>query len=372
MKPSIVIFGAGAVGRGLLGELADSAGRIPFFVEANPDLARKLRTAGEYMVNLTGKTPGLRRIGEYQILDAAPIERIGDAVAEASFTATAAGGRNLPALVPGILNGLKKRKGLLNILVCENWPHAERVLTRALVENGADEAAFSCAPASVERMVRPRPDSLDLLAESDQSLYIDARAWKGKIPEIPGMNFCENIDALYARKLFMNNAGHVLLAYRGFPAGYRFVHEPLAVPEIRAHLIEMLTLAGRALARKFNLDAGELLKHQEELITWRFGNRGLSDPIRRVARNPLRKLGPEERLAGLVRILQAARLPTEPVSRVIADAMRYRDPDDPECLELERMIGREGPEGVLKKVCGFDEQEPCYMECIHFWKGAKE
>jgi mannitol-1-phosphate 5-dehydrogenase len=371
MKPAMVIFGAGAIGRGLLGELADSAGLTPVFIEANPALAGKLRSAGEYKVTLTGKTPGIRLVRGFQVLDSGDIERIGNAVAEAFFVATAAGGQNLPALVPAISNGLKKRKSMLNILVCENWPHAEQVLARALLETGADGDNFSCIPGSVERMVRLQPDSLDLLAESDQSLYIDALALRGKTPEIPGLNFCKCLDALYARKLFMNNAGHALLAYRGYRAGFQFVHEPLAMPEIRTHLNEMLTLAGQALAEKFNMDAGDLSKHQEDLVTWRFGNRDLADPIRRVARNPLRKLGPEERLVGLIRLLQASRLPTEPVSRVIADAMRYRDPDDPECLELDRILSREGLEAVLKKVCGFDVQEPCYMECVQYYKGAK-
>jgi mannitol-1-phosphate 5-dehydrogenase len=372
MNASIVIFGAGAIGRGLLGELADSAGLTPIFIEANSELAGKLRAANEYTVTLTGKTPGLRRVCGYQVLNAGDHERIGEAVAEALCVATAAGGQNLPALAPAISNGLKQRKTFLNILVCENWPHADQVLTRALIETGADKNTFSCVPGSVERMVRLRPESIDLLAESDQSLYLDKLSWRGKKPEIPGLKFCNNLDALYARKLYMNNAGHALLAYRGYPAGFQYVHEPLAVPEIKTHLNELLALAGRALAEKFEMDAYELSRHQEDLIAWRFGNRELADPIRRVARNPLRKLGPEERLVGLIRLLQTYQLPTDPVSRVIADALRYRDPDDPECLELERMIGREGAEGVLQKICGLDAGEPCYAECIHYWKGIKK
>ncbi len=366
---TIVIFGAGAIGRGMLGELADSAGLCPVFVEADAELGQRLQRAKGYVVNLTGKMPAIRRVDYYDVLHSDESERIAAAVAECVFAATAVGGQNLIALAPLIASSLKARSTPLNILVCENLSAADTILARALIENCVDANRFTCVRCSVERMVCKQAGSIDLLAESEQSLFVDARAWKGPRIEIEGFNFSDNIDALYARKLFTNNAGQALLAYGGYRAGCRLIHQALEISEILRHLTEMLDIACRVLELQFGLDGEGLIRHADDLITWRFGNRALVDPISRVARNPLRKLGPKERLVGLIRLLQQYGLPTRDVSLVIADAMHYRDADDPECLELERIIVSSGPEAVLREVCGLcsEGDQQCFAECIAFY-----
>ena len=112
----------------------------------------------------------------------------------------------------------------------------------------------------------------------------------------------------------------------------------------------------------------ELEQHVDDLITWRYCNRDLTDTVERVARNPLRKLGTEERLAGLAHLLERYALATKPVSRVIGAAMHYRDPGDMESVKLGEIITQKGPSAILEDVCGFRRRERCYKECIEFYK----
>jgi mannitol-1-phosphate 5-dehydrogenase len=255
--------------------------------------------------------------------------------------------------------------------VCENWPHADVALSDALVGAGADAGSFACVPASVERMVRGVPDSLDLIGENLESLYFSARGWRGPLPDLDGLDACEDLGPYYARKLFTNNAGHAVLAYEGHLAGRELLCEALAEPAIRRRVEEHLSLSAEMLTREYGMEGSDLAEHVRVLIGHRFANRELADTVRRVARSPLRKLGPEERLTGLLRKLAAHGLATEPVCRTIAAAMHYDDPDDAECERMKEMIRRGGPGRVLAEVCGLDPAGPLHRECLNQWRAIE-
>ncbi|MCL5103420.1 MAG: hypothetical protein M1133_04820 [Armatimonadetes bacterium] len=370
-KHSVLVFGAGNIGRGLIGDLAMAVGLELILVEAVAGFAQRLRDAGSYNVRLVGQSSRACTVSGYRVLDASDIEAVAEALTRCTFAAVAVGGAHILDVAPVLAGGLERRESLLNILVCENWPHADSVLTDALLSAGASAKAFSCVPSSVERMVRGTESTLDLVGEYGQTLFVSAPHWVGDRPAMEGLIFCENIEALYARKLFTNNAGHALLAYLGALEGCRFIHESVERPAIRKHLDELLDAAAQALIRTFDMDAAEMRIHLETLVAYRFGSRELSDSIARVARDPIRKLGPNERLVGLARMLEGHSLPTEPVSRVIGAALNYRDVDDPQSMALEDMIARDGTESVLRSVCGFDDTDPCFHECLGFYKQYK-
>ena len=90
--------------------------------------------------------------------------------------------------------------------------------------------------------------------------------------------------------------------------------------------------------------------------------------MERVARQPLRKLGPNERLIGLLRKLERHGLPIRPVCRTIAAALRYAQPGDPESEKLQEMIRMGGAESVLQTVCELDPDEEAFRTCMQEWK----
>jgi len=380
MKDSVVIFGAGAVGRGLIARLVAANGLTPVFVEADLQLAQYLKQIDGYVVHLTGKARQGRVVSNYDVLTPEEGEEISRALANCLFMATAVGGQNLKAVAATVALGLgsrvKKRKEPLNILVCENWPHADNILAAALLDAGCDKESFACVRCSVERMVQKIETSVDLITESGRTVYVDSQAWKGDKCHIEGLIFSDSVEAIYARKLYTSNAGGAVLAYLGSLSGCQFIYEALEIPKIRENLLDLLNVAKQALTLKnfefriLNLELwkAELEQHVDELITWRFANRSLADTVERVARNPLRKLGTEERLAGLAHLLERGGLATEPVSRVISAAMHYRDPADPESVKLGEIIAQKGAGAILEDVCGFKRGETCYKECMEFYK----
>ncbi|MHB9038381.1 MAG: mannitol dehydrogenase family protein [Armatimonadota bacterium] len=368
---SVAIFGAGNIGRGLIAEIVTSAGGRPVFIEAHLELLQALRAAKSYDIRLTGQFSEIRTITGYDIVDANDTDSVIECLTCCEFAATAVGGENLPKIAPVIASAIHKRSKPLNIIVCENWPHADEVMSKVLQVEGAVEGRYACARCSVERMVRRADDSLDLLAESGQTLYVDGSAWLGDRPNIRGMSFVQDVDAYYARKIYTNNAGHALLGYLGTIYGCELLCDALETPNIRRALYDMLELAGQALVQRFGLDENAMRDHIYSLATHRYANRELADTVARVARGALRKLGPEERLVGLIRLLQSCDLPTEPVSQVIGAALCYCDSSDSESIHLQQMITDSGAESVLESVCKFDKSEPCYREALQFYQDYK-
>jgi len=368
MKDKIVIFGAGAIGRGLLGDIAVTNGFATVFIEAVPNLAKELAKSDGYHVHLAGKVTDEHFIASYKVLSTDNKEAISVEIAECIFIATAVGGANLVAIAGLIASGLGKRQNVLNILVCENWPEADRILADALVSKGCAQKSFACVPCSVERMAKSSKKSLDVVVESEQSLYVNGTIWTGPRPEIDELLFCDNIEAYYKRKLYTNNAGHVLLAYMGYLAGCELLYEALEIPEIRKNLMDLLDVASQALSKSYGIEAADMQRHIDELVRWRFSNHRLADTVKRVARDPLRKLGPQERLVGLANLLKKHDLPTRTVSGVIAAAMQYRDNKDHGSAKLDEIVTQQGPGYLLQKICDFNENDRCYQECLEAYE----
>lgn len=366
--PHVVIFGAGNIGRGLVAQLVTGAGLEAIFIEAYAPLARNLQDAGRYHVQVVGRTRETHTVTNYRVLVPGQEEEILSALEGCLFAATAVGGQHLPSLAPLLAAGLARRSDPLNVLLCENWPHADEALAEELVRAGAEAGRFACLRCSVERMVQSQPGLLDVLGESGQTLYVDGRPWMGEKPRIEGLNFCDDLDALYARKIFTNNAGHALLAYRGALEGCKFLYEALEMAPIREHLEALLNFAAQGLARRHGLDPEELKRHVEDLLLYRYANRELGDTIQRVARQPLRKLGPGERLVGLARFMAEYGLPTRPVCQVIGAALHYVDPEDPESLDLAERIRQAGPGSVIESVCGFNRDEVCFTQSLEAYE----
>ena len=103
-------------------------------------------------------------------------------------------------------------------------------------------------------------------------------------------------------------------------------------------------------------------------IIGRFENECLSDDVTRVARSPLRKLGRDDRLVGPARKL--CDLGFEPVrlAEGIALALQFDCADDPEAVQLQSMIAEKGYAGVLRDVCGLEEDHSLFKLVISHLK----
>jgi mannitol-1-phosphate 5-dehydrogenase len=374
-RSTAVIFGAGSVGRGFLGQLFSESGYEVVFVDIDKPLVEVLSRRGSYTLRLAGleKVQDLT-IGPVRAINGLHTERIATEVAKASLMATAVGARALGVIAKPIAVGLAQRWEAgqatpLNVIVCENLHDAPDLLRGYVCEALPDalkpyvQERVGFVPAVIARM-SPTPTSEQraadpalIVAEPYKVLPVDRQAFVGDIPQVVGMEPVVPFTAYVERKLYLHNAAHAMLGYLGYRRGYVYGYEALDDPWVRPLLDQALDEARRALVAEHGFDPQTLQEHVQEILA-RLANRVLADPISRLARDPLRKLAPGDRLVGAARLAERHGIRPQGLAWGIAAALAYDDPDDTHAVELQTRLAREGLNGILHHVCDIEEGEP--------------
>ena len=201
-----------------------------------------------------------------------------------------------------------------------------------------------------------------ILTEPYKELPVDRAAWRGQVPEIVGLQPVSPFAPYIVRKLYICNAAHAIIGYLGYRHGLTFAYEALENPIVGPVVRGALNESAHGLAEAYGRDAEGLRPPALEALVsglWpRLANRALADPVRRLARDPLRKLAPRDRLVGPARLALAAGVLPENLAWGIAGALAFDAPEDASAQELQRRIAAEGVEAVLATVCEIQPDEP--------------
>ena len=372
MRGTAVQFGAGNIGRGFLAQLFHESGLEVVFVDIAPAIVEALNTRGAYEIEIVG--PGATRvpIDNVRAVSGRDMVQVAEEIAAAEIVCTAVGANVLPYIAPAIAAGLEARSNRhgapINILLCENLHDASRVLREAVAACLPEErrdallANAGFVHAVVSRMVPVQTEAdrtLDPLAvrvEAYKRLPVDASAIVGEFPAIAGIEPVPDFEAHVERKLYTHNCAHAVLGYLGHAAGHEYGYQALRDPRIAALLHAVLDETGQALIRKHGLDPEEHRAHVEDLLV-RFQNEGLGDTCRRLARDPIRKLAPDDRLIGSARLCESQEVVPRALAWAIVAALQYEDAQDPAAVELQRQLRDIGREATLRRVCGIAPTE---------------
>jgi mannitol-1-phosphate 5-dehydrogenase len=130
-------------------------------------------------------------------------------------------------------------------------------------------------------------------------------------------------------KLYLHNTPHCIAAYHGWLKGYTYMSECMDDPKIKAEVEGVLNECIQMVTHQYGLNRKFAEFYAEKEIR-RFSNVFLHDPITRVAREPLRKLGEGERLVGAARLCIQSNIVPEHIIRGIKACQKYDNPDDPD------------------------------------------
>jgi len=371
------MFGAGNIGRGFLGQLFSESGYEVVFVDVDQPLIAALNARHSYTIRLVDNDRAEEiTISPVRALHAFEADAVAQALAEADLAATAVGVRALPQVAPLVATSIARRatdaaraQAPLNIIVCENLKNAAATFRRMVGEHlpSAHHAYLQARVGFVDtvigRMVPPptpqmrAQDPSLIVVEHYKELPVDRPSFVGPIPEIVGLEPCDNFAVYTARKLYIHNCGHAMLGYLGHLRGHAFGHQALEDAAIRPLFEKALAESKSGIVTAYGVDPARLESYVAD-VTHRLANRALGDTTFRLARDPLRKLGPADRLVGAARLAEKARVPPEALSWSIAAGYCFDDAKDPLAVALQQRLAAEGFDAVLASISGIEAHEP--------------
>lgn len=368
VRPLAVHFGAGAIGRGFLGQLYFESGYDTVFVDVDPVLIEGLRTRGRYPIRIVEpvQTIWIERVTAVDARDAASV---GEAIRRASILSTSVGVAALPKVAVALARALGERfagpnGAAVDVMICENLLQAGPAM-RGWVSEAAGNPGWlervGFVETSIGRMVpvmtdvQRAEDPLLVCVEAYCELPVDGSAFRAGVPSIRHLAPKPDFGAYVERKLFLHNTGHACAAYLGWARGFEFVWQAMEEPQIAGIVERAMAETSLALHRKHGLPLADLREHAADLRR-RFSSRALADQIARVAGDPVRKLGPQDRLIGALRLCIGQGVEPVHVSMAVAAALRYGEPSDPAASEIQRL----GWDGVLREISGMTPGEPAW------------
>ena len=95
-----------------------------------------------------------------------------------------------------------------------------------------------------------------------------------------------------------------------------------------------------------------------------YKNAALADPLARLARSPMRKLGRHERIIGAAELCHGYGISLEAFAPVLYCAVNYFSFQDEESIRLAILKERKGVEAVLREVCGLDPESELFRQLL--------
>ncbi len=373
----IVIFGAGKIGRSFIGQLFGLGGYEVVFIDLNQQIIAELNKRKNYNIIIKSDIDEVINITNVRGVYALDETSVAREVATAGIVAVSVGLNGLnhvfPSLVKGLIERLETGKTPpLDIIIAENMRDADayfrHMMSKLLPPSYPFDSLVGLVETSIGKMVPImlnkdlEDDILQVFAEPYNTLILDKKAFKNPIPQISGLSPKENMKAWVDRKLFIHNLGHAAAAYIGHLHNPEFVYmyEALSVPLIMEQVRDAMLQSAGILLRKYpdEFTQEDLTNHIDDLLM-RFRNKALGDTIFRVGCDLLRKLGPEDRLAGAIKEAIELNMPFDKILYALACGCQFRATDENGKMHDKDAIflsaGEKGTDQVLAEVCGFNE-----------------
>ena len=383
----IVVFGAGNIGRSVVGELFSRAGYEVVFVDVVDDLVKALNEKKRYKIEVKDEVSETIWVDNVRAVHAARMDEVSQEIATANIVATAVGVNNLPHIYGNLANGLVRRLRVnghpIDILICENVRNGSTLfregLLRHLPQDYPLESMVGLVETSIGKMVpmmteeKRKEDPVLVYAEAFNEMIVDKRGFKGEIPETEGLKPKQNIGAYVDRKLFIHNMGHAATAYLGYitDPDMKYIWEAITDKDIRRTVEGAMWESGKALILEYPHEFNEEnVKEYLEDVIRRFGNRALQDTIYRVGRDIPRKISRNDRLIGALLLDEKHSVPTPSTTLGVAAAALFRGRDDkgrlhPRDKVFAEQIRARGIDHILKEICGLSlEREKSIVDNI--------
>jgi mannitol-1-phosphate 5-dehydrogenase len=390
VEKSIVIFGAGKIGRSFIGQLFSRAGYKVVFIDINYKIIDEINRRKKYEVVIkSDNRDEVLEVTNVCGIYADDTDAVMTAITDCNLMATCVGKNAFNKILPIVAKGIEKRFRLhpdspVDIILAENIRDAQKImktrLAELLVNNFPVNLYIGFIETSIGKMVPIMPkavenkDPLLVYAEPYNTLIVDKNGFKNFIPDIEGLSPKENIKAWVDRKAFIHNLGHATVAYYG---AFRhpdaiYIYEVLSDPVVYRFTKEVMLQSASILQAIYPNDysINSLKDHIDDLLT-RFRNKALKDTIYRVGQDRIRKLGPEDRFVGIIQLAINIGKKYDKILKAMTYAFCFKTTDEngKRCTQdiLFDSYEKNGLKFILREVCGFEavKHKKLILEFMH-------
>jgi hypothetical protein len=331
---TLLIYGAGAIGRGFIPWVFPQDKYQYFFIDTNKKLLNHINKGYVTFMCIPSD-----RGSAYIHREIHPIKTL-----PKNFDAviTAVGPRNCLSLADRFM------RTEFPIIVCEN---DSRLVGELRTITGNPNIVFAI-PDVITSNRGPERDSPSGVITEDGVCYIE-----NKVDIGGNALYCDEqtMHEQWMAKLYIHNTAHCIAAYLGYQEACEHIHEAMEVDEI-AKVVRGAMIECQLMCEKMYGINSQFLTNYYMKEIFRFSNPYLKDPISRVAREPLRKLAQGERLIGAATLcLQAGITPNYLIEGIKA-AIKYDYELDPDYLVMKH-ARRMKPHEFLSFI-GIPEREP--------------
>ena len=173
------------------------------------------------------------------------------------------------------------------------------------------------------------------------------------------------------QKMYTNNTSNAVIAYTGYLLGYDILADAANSPEIQTLLDSAYKEINQTLEAELAVDPAQQEAFAKKARA-KYCDRVIVDKVIRHAKDPIRKLGPQDRLVAPCRMALKHGIYPKTLIDTIAKALYFDEPTDESAMKLKEMRQIRGIEYVLQNVCEMDKDEPLYAEVLKSVEELKE
>ncbi len=375
---TLVIWGAGRIGRGFVADLFQESDWRVVFVDIDNALVESLNTKKKYTIfnastngitqkqidsNFTAfhtsQTNELERIflEDDLLVDIAVHEPKLQEVAHMVAPLIKKRSLNHPAPIDIMMNVNMQRPDLAfrQLLEKEIGDSCQQYLDEFVGITGI--AAICISPFPTDQM--KQADPLAVLNNGYPEQAIGVNELRGPLPHLKRIRLADDIPAEETRKLFTMNMAHALLCYLGIRKGYEYVVQAMNDPELRKCVSNALSEAVGGLWKHYSFSS----ESQETWVNKILGlldNPYINDSLRRLGADTRRKLSHSDRLCGPALLCLDSDIVPCNIAKAIRAGFDFEN-DDIGTKSVQTLVREQGLDEAIHRICGLTSDNPLFQ-----------
>ncbi|WGI36628.1 mannitol-1-phosphate 5-dehydrogenase [Mesomycoplasma lagogenitalium] len=326
---SVLHFGAGNIGRGLIANIYKQNDVKIYFIDTNKEVVDKLNQLKKYQI-INVETNEKIEINDFKAIWSNEEKKIVDLINEVNIVSTSIQSNNLVYIQKYFQKADKSKKK--DIYCFENGNKISEQFKKSLNLNSNWNFINVSIDCIIPQVIND--EKMTVYVEN----YFEIIAQNNCYYKLKLIKYVDQIDPYIIRKLVLINGLHSAIGYLGHFLNYQYTNQSFNDENIKKQIQNLANDLILALNWKYNQFNKEDLIVYWNKITKRFCSKYINDLNVRVARNPLQKISINERFFVIYRLLNEANIDKINLIKIINYLLKFDYKNDLQSLKMQKEL----------------------------------